>query len=153
MDCKKKTLAIFFAWLLMQLGAAVISCYIASCVAKQMFPNFWGYWGPSGMKVAFAELECLLFDMISTSIVGVVLLWRHKYGTRKYWIHGAVWYAVYLVATMSVIIYMANDWGVKGEYCFVEMSVMNCLYPVIAVLLLMAVIAAVRGIMRLIKKH
>ena len=104
------------------------------------------------MKVAFAELECLLFDMIGTAIVGVVLLLRHNYGTRKYWIHSAVWYAVYLVATMSVIIYMANDWGVKGEYCFVEMSVMNCLYPLLALLLLVAIVAAARGIMKLFQK-
>lgn len=140
-------------WLVVQLVAAVISCFIASFVAKQTFPNFWGYGGPPAFKVTLAELQCLFFDMIGTAIVGVVLLLRHKYGTRKFWIHGAVWYAVYLVATMSVIIYKANDWGVMGGYCFVEMSVMNCLYPVIAVLLLMAVIAAVRGIMRLIKKH
>ena len=135
-------------WILMQPVAALISGFIAGSVAKLLFPNFWGYAFPSGMKVAFAEFECLFFDIVGVGIIGAILVIRHGYGTVKFWKHSVIWYFVFFVATMSVIIYMAYDWGVLEDYCFVEMVIMNDLYPICVLLELMAVV----WLMRLLKK-
>ena len=100
------------------------------------------------MKVGFAQLECAFWDIIGVTIVGAVIIFRHQYGSRKFWWHCGIWYAVYLQLTMSVIVLGAMDWGQLWNHCFVMISTMNCLYPPLVLLGLMSAV----WLWRLLKK-
>ena len=129
---------ILIFWLLLQPVAMYICASFSEWVSAALFPDFLHLYGfPSGLKVGFAQLECAFFDMIGVTIVGAVIIFRHQYGSRKFWMHCGIWYAVYLLMTMGVIIYMANDWGQMWKHSFVMISTMNCLYPPLVLLGLM----------------
>ncbi len=128
-------------WLLMQPVAMYVSSVFSGWFSAELFPgNLHLYDLSSGVKVGFAQLECAFCDIIGVTIVGAVIIFRHQYGSRKFWWHCGIWYAVYLLLTMSAIISVANDWGEMWNHSFVLISTMNCLYPPLVLLGLMSAV-------------
>ncbi len=124
-------------WILLQPPVTWVCAFLSEKFAASMFPDYMWYYGfPSGIKVGFARLECALWDMIGVTIVGAIIVFRHKVGSRKFWIHSGIWYAGYLLLTMGAIVCIANDWGQIGQHSFVMISTMNCIYPPLVILIL-----------------
>lgn len=103
-------------WIMLQPLAMWVCAMLSEEFAASMSPDYMGYYSfPSGVKVGFAQLECAIGDMIGVAIVGAIIVSRHKVGGRKFWIHSGIWYAVYLILTMSAIYCIADDWGAGWE--------------------------------------
>ena len=96
----------------------------------------------------------VLFAAAVMTIVGEVILARHGYGNKKFWKHYAIWYAAYAVFLIGMTILEGSIFNTLSDPPTIPFAITFCLYPGIALLLLMAVIAAARGIAKLIQmKH
>lgn len=104
------------------------------------------------MSVGSAQLECALCDMIGVTIVGAIIVFRHKVGGRKFWIHSGICYAVYLILAMGAIYCIADDWGQVGEHSHVMISTMNCIYPPLVILILVIAVKVKRLLKRCLLK-
>lgn len=128
-------------WIMLQPPAMWVCAVLSEEFAALIFPDYMWYYGlPSGVKVGFAQLECAIWDMIGVTIVGAIIVFRHKVGGRKFWIHSSIWYAAYLILTMSAIYCIAYDWGQVGEHSHVMISTMNCIYPPLVILILVSAV-------------
>lgn len=148
------TPVVLIFWLLLQPVAMCVCVSFSEWFAAALFPDFLHLYGfPSGLKVGFARLECAFCDMIGVTIVGAVIIFRHQYGSRKFWRHCGIWYAVYLLLTMSVIVLMATDWGQMWGHSFVMILTMNCLYPPLVLLGLMSAVLLRRLLIKGVLKN
>lgn len=142
-------------WIMLQPLVMWVCAVLSEEFAALIFPDYMWYYGlPSGVKVGFAQLECALWDMIGVTIVGAIIVFWHKVGGRKFWIHSGIWYAVYLILTMSAIYCIADDWGQVGKHCHMMISMMNCIYPPLVILILVIAVKVKRLLKRcLLKKN
>lgn len=124
-------------WILLLPPVRWVCAILSEELAASMFPDYMWYYGfPSGIKVGFAQLECALWDIVGVTIVGAIIVFRHKVDSRKFWMHSGIWYAVYLLLTMSAITIIANDWGQRGGHSYLMTSTMNCIYPPLLIFIL-----------------
>ena len=142
-------------WIMLQPLVMWVCAILSEEFAALMFPDYMWYYGfPSGIKVGFAQLECALWDMIGVTIVGAIIVFRHKVGSRKFWMHSGIWYAVYLILTIGAISCIATDWGQMGQHSFVMISTMNCIFPPLVILILVIAVKVKRLLKRcLLKKN
>ena len=142
-------------WIMLQPPAMWVCAVLSEEFAALIFPDYMWYYGlPSGVKVGFAQLECAIWDMIGVTIVGAIIVFRHKVGGRKFWIHSGICYAVYLVLTMGAIYCIADDCGQVGKHSHVMISTMNCIYPPLVILILVIAVKVKRLLKRcLLKKN
>ena len=140
-------------WIMLQPLSMWVCAMLSEEFAASMFPDYMWYYGfPSGIKVGFAQLECAIWDMIGVTIVGAIIVFRHKVGGRKFWIHSGIWYAVYLILTMGAIYCIADDWGQVGKHSHVMISAMNCIYPPLVILILVIAVKVKRLLKRCLLK-
>lgn len=137
-------------WLLMQPVAIFVCSVISEWFAAALFHDYLHiYW-----FLGLAQLDCAFCDMVGVTIVGAVIIFRHQYGSRKFWGHCRIWYIVYLLLTMSMTVLMAMDWGQMWMHGFVMISTMNCLYPPLVLLGLMSAVWLMRVLKNgLLKKN
>lgn len=150
-----KGLFFLVVWIMLQPPAMLVCAIMSEEYAASLFPSYMRYYGfPSGMSVGSAQLECALCDMIGVTIVGAIIVFRHKVGGRKFWIHSGICYAVYLVLTMGAIYCIADDCGQVGKHSHVMISTMNCIYPPLVILILVIAVKVKRLLKRcLLKKN
>lgn len=146
------------AWIPLQIVAFIMVCLINGGLLKlfrHYDPDFFFYWGNglSGLEFSIAALLMLGVGAFVVMIVGGIILLRHEYGSKKFWIHCGVWYAVYLVLAIGVIVYEASDCGIRGDYPVTALGIAIGLYPIIVLLVLMAVVTIARVISRLVKNN
>ena len=143
-------------WLLLQFVAFNLSCLINDGLLH-LFLNpedlwFWG--GMSRMNFDLASLILLGNEALVVAVVGCVVLFRNEYGSKKFWKHCAVWYAIYLLLTILIILYESKDWGLSfNDTPVFVLTVAISLYPLVALSGLMVVITVAKWVNRIIKKQ
>lgn len=95
----------------------------------------------------------LVVGVLLVTIVGGIIIVRHKYGSKRFWKHIAVWYAVYLALSTGLIIDDIVCWDIRFLYDYFPFYIVCSLYPVLVLLVLMAVVAIARRIRRLVKRN
>ncbi|MBP5340779.1 MAG: hypothetical protein J6Y52_00220 [Bacteroidales bacterium] len=94
----------------------------------------------------------VLIAVFAVVVVGEVILIRHEYGSKKFWKHTAIWYAVYVVLIVGMTIGEGINFNVLGDPLIIPLTIAICLYPVIALLELMLVISIARWVKNLMLK-
>lgn len=145
-------------WIPLQIVAFKMVCSINNGLLNLFLhydPDFFFYWGGglSGLKFSIAALLLLGVVAFVVMIVGGIIVLRHEYGSKKFWIHCVVWYSVYLVLAIGIIVYEASDWGIRGDYPVTALGIAIGLYPIIVLLELIAVVTIARVIRRLVKNN
>lgn len=100
----------------------------------------------SELIYSYGGLTTLLLAMVGVTIVGFFVLYRYEYGSRKFLVHCAVWYAVYLALTVLVFLYETARWNVEWIAPVTSCFLTVCIYPVMAFFGLKLVIAIVKGV-------
>lgn len=138
------------AWIPLQLVALMAVGYIEGLLLKLTKSEgaLWPY-GIAAFNFSLATFIMLVIASTAVAIVGWIILFRHEYGSKKFWKHCGVWYVVYLALTIGIIIYEGYDWGILGRYYYISFAVSICLYPVVALLCLMLVMAIAAGIKKM----
>lgn len=110
-------------------------------------PFQWG--GMSGFKFDLGAFTMMVFEAITVSVVGAILVVRHGWCSKKFFIHTAVWYAAYLAVSFAILIYEGNDWGLLWDDYYVVFTIENCLFPLIVI----AIPAGITAIVRLFARR
>ena len=93
-----------------------------------------------------AMVNIVLAGAIIVALVGEIIHVRHGYGSKKFWKHSAIWYAVYVVLIVGMTILVGMNFNVLKEPPIIPLIIATCLYPAIALLGLMLVVAITRCI-------
>jgi hypothetical protein len=76
-----------------------------------------------------------VFEAITVSLVGAILIVRHGWWSKKLLIHTVVWYAVYLVVSFSIIYHEGKDWNILWSDYLKLFAIENSLSPLIIIAL------------------
>ncbi len=109
-------------------------------------------YGRSLRIYSYGGLTTLLLAMVGVTIVGFFVLYRYEYGSRKFLVHCAVWYAVYLALTVVVFLYETARWNVEWIAPVTSCFITVCIYPVMVFFGLKLVMTTTRCIMKMKNK-
>ena len=95
----------------------------------------------------------LVVGALLVTIVGGVVIIRYEYRCKRFWKHLAVWYAVYLALSIGLVIDDIVCWDIRFLYDYFPFYIACSLYPVLALLVLMVVVAIARWIQRMVIRN
>ena len=152
---KRGKLIACISWIPLLIVAFQLSLMCSIDVIRLLHPDFYmPHWCPVGSDASsFSDSMgyTILFEAILAAILGEIILIRHGYGTKRFWKHSSIWYAVYVVLTVGIIILAGMNFNVLSDPPIIPLTIAICLYPVIALLELMLVMAITRSIKKMIK--
>lgn len=152
---KRGKLIACISWIPLLIVAFQLSLMCSIDVIRLLHPDFYmPHWCPVGSDASsFSDSMgyTILFEAILAAILGEIILIRHGYGTKRFWKHLSIWYAVYVVLTVGIIILAGMNFNVLSDPPIIPLTIAICLYPVIALLELMLVMAITRSIKKMIK--
>ena len=105
------------------------------------------------MKFSIAAFVAEVREAIAFCFVGAVLVARYGWWNKKLFVHIGIWYAIYLAISLSAIFYEGYIWGILGRDYFMNFVIENSILPLIIIFEMVVLVAAARGIKRLVKKH
>lgn len=96
-------------------------------------PFGWSF--KSGLTFSMGTFAMQVFEAITVSLVGAILIVRHGWWSKKLLIHTVVWYAVYLVVSFSIIYHEGKDWNILWSDYLKLFAIENSLSPLIVIAL------------------
>ncbi len=87
--------------------ALLISFLLGIDLLRLFFPDFYlPHWHHNEPASSFfnAMGYIVLFGAFLVAVVGEIILIRHGYGSKKFWKHTTIWYAVFVVLTVGITI-------------------------------------------------
>jgi len=146
MDAERKQKVALAAWIPLQFVVFIIASLLNSALVKVLRTPDMDYWGfRSSLIYSTGALATLTMAALGVTIIGMVIIYRHQYGSRKTLKHFGIWYAVYLVLTAVVFCIEGSRWDVMGEPPVVACLVVTCIYPMMSYLVLKLIVAVSRG--------
>ena len=129
--------------------ALLISFLLGIDLLKLFFPDFYlPHWHHNEPASSFfnAMGYIVLFGAFLVAVVGEIILIRHGYGSKKFWKHTTIWYAVFVVLTVGITILEGMNYNQLTDTPIIPLTIAICLYPVIALLELMLVMSIARWV-------
>jgi nitrate reductase NapE component len=145
---KTKNKVALITWIPLQMILLFASLVIMTYLRRilEVSGELYGRSLRSELIYSYGGLTTLLLAMVGVTIVGFFVLYRYEYGSRKFLVHCAVWYAVYLALTVLVFLYETARWNVEWIAPVTSCFLTVCIYPVMAFFGLKLVIAIVKGV-------
>lgn len=142
------------AWIpLLLLAVLAVVCLNFWVIMLPCWPEYdYGYCYSANSFVGFYETmaEVLLLEVIMITVVGEVILIRHDFGSERFKSLFKIWYLIFVVAYLVAVIFVCVSFGIGWNLRVLAQSIVHCLYPIFALAELMLVMAAARGIKRLV---
>ena len=91
-------------------------------------------------------------DPIVVTVFGFILLVRHEYGSRDFWKHSGIWYAVYSAFHIGFFVSCFFHLDTWQSSCIYAYAISFVIYPVIALLELILVITVAKKVSKKEKK-
>lgn len=132
-------LAIVALWMVSMMGIDMLRLFY-----PQFYFPHWHHIGSTASKFVNTMGYIVLFAAAVMMIAVEVILARHGYGNKKFWKHYAIWYAAYAVFLIGMTILEGSNFDKLSHPPIIPFAIALCLYPGIALLLMLAVVAAVR---------
>ena len=123
------------AWLPICVITFVVFATLISMLSSCVYHS-----GRTAMIFSTSISLMLQIETLAIAIVGNIVFVSHEYGSKLFWKRSAIWYAVYLVLTIGIMIYEGIDWDLFLDSPFLFFVLLNCLYPIVAMLELVLVI-------------
>jgi hypothetical protein len=141
-------------WIPMQMILLFASLVIMTYLGRilEISGELYGRSLRSGLIYSLGGLTTLLLAMVGVTIVGFFVLYRYEYGSRKFLVHCAVWYAVYLALTVLVFLYETARWNVEWIAPVTACFLTVCIYPVLVFFGLKLVMTITRFIKKMKNK-
>lgn len=138
------------AWIPLQIVAYFVVRFVEPIMMETLMPkNQWYCIKPPVLSFLGVMENIVLIAAFAVVVVGEVLLIRHEYGSKKFWKYFAIWYAVYVVLIVGMTIGEGINFNVLGDPLIIPLTIAICLYPVIALLGLILVMAITRWVNKL----
>lgn len=153
MQIEKKIACV--SWIPLLIVAVILSFMLGVDLLRLFFPDFYlPHWHQNEPDFSFFNTigYLVLVSALMFAVVGETILIRHGYGCKKFWKHFAIWYAIFVVLTVGLTILEGMKLSILGDPPIIPFTIAICLYPVIALLELMLVVAIARRITKMISK-
>lgn len=140
----KKEVAVI-AWIPLQIVAYILTRFVELMIQKTLISeNQWYCIRPPALSFLNVLENVAMIGVFVVVVVGEIILIRHGYGSRKFWKHAVIWYAVYVVPIVGMALWKGAIFNVLGDPVVISFTVATCLYPVMALLGLMLVMTISR---------
>ncbi|MBO4751260.1 MAG: hypothetical protein J5526_00725 [Bacteroidales bacterium] len=142
---KKEKIVEAVAWIGMQFVALVVFILFYEGLAHLLLRPRWLHGGISYFVFSVTTTYMIIIEALIIAVVGLVLLRRHGYGSKKFWKHFWIWYGVFLALHWGIMIIEGFDCDLFWWPPFYVFAFVNSCYPGIVLLCLMGAKAVAKG--------